>query len=70
MRIIIDTTNNVIICPKTFWEDIRKANEVIRSLNKENNKEIKEINHKEKVKEYFESAIQNDLVRASDVKKK
>lgn len=69
MRIIIDTTNNVIICPKTFWEDIRKANEVIRGLNKDN-KEIKEINHKDKVKEYFNSAIENDLVRASDVKKR
>ena len=67
IRIIIDTTNNVIICPKTFWEDIRKANEVIRSLEKEG---IKEIDHKAKVKEYFDSAIKNDLVRASDVKKR
>ena len=67
MRIIIDTTNDVIICPKTFWEDIRKANEVIRNLGKE---DIKEISHKERVKEYFESAIKNDLVRASDVRKK
>ena len=67
IRIIIDTTNDVIICPKTFWEDIRKANEVIRGLD---NKDIKEINHKEKVIEYFNSAIKNDLVRASDVRKK
>lgn len=63
MRITIDTDNNVIICPKTFWEDTRKANEVLRSVGQA------EISHKEKVKEYFEKAIQNDLVRASDVKK-
>lgn len=64
MRIIIDTDNDVIICPKTFWEDMRKTNEVLRSVGQE------EISHKAKVKEYFESAIKNDLVRASDVKKK
>lgn len=64
MRIIIDTDNDVVICPKTFWEDMRKTNEVLRSVGQE------EISHKEKVKKYFESAIKNDLVRASDVKKK
>lgn len=64
MRIIIDTDNDVIICPKTFWEDMRKTNEVLRSVGQQ------EISHKEKVKAYFESAIKNDLVRASDVKKK
>lgn len=63
MRIIIDTDNDVIICPKTFWEDIRKKNEVLRSVNQE------EVSHKEEVKKYFESAIKNDLVRAQDVKK-
>lgn len=64
MRIIIDTTNDVIICPKTFWEDIRRKNEVLRSVGQE------EVRHKDEVKKYFESAIKNDLTRASDVKRK
>lgn len=64
MRITIDTSNNVIICPKSFWEDIRKKNEVLRSVGQP------EVSHKAEVKKYFEEAIQNDLVRASDVKKK
>lgn len=64
MRIIIDTANDVIICPKTFWEDIRKKNEVLRSVGQA------EVRHKDEVKKFFESAIQNDLARAGDVKKK
>lgn len=64
MRITIDTTNKVIICPKTFWEDIRKKNEVLRSVGQE------EVSHKAEVKKYFEEAIANDLVRAADVKRK
>ena len=64
MRIIIDTKNDCIICPKTFWEDIRKTNEVLRSVGQE------ELSHKEEVKKYFESAIKNDLTRAGDVKRK
>lgn len=63
MRITIDTKENVIICPKPFWEDIKKANEVLRNVGQP------ELNHKEEVKKYFEKAIANDLVRASDVKK-
>lgn len=64
MRIIIDTKNDVIICPKTFWEDIAKANAVLREAGQE------EKSHKAEVKKYFESAFKNDLVRAADVKKK
>lgn len=64
MRIVIDTDKKVVICPKTFWEDIRKANEILRSVGQP------ELSHKAKVKEYFEEAIANDLVRASDVKRK
>lgn len=64
MRITIDTEKKVIICPKTFWEDIRKTNEVLRSVGQA------ELSHKEEVKKYFEEAIKNDLVRAQDVKRK
>lgn len=64
MRIIIDTKNDVIICPKTFWEDMSKTNAVLREAGQP------EKNHKEVVQAYFESAIKNDLARAADVKKK
>lgn len=64
MRITIDTEKKVVICPKTFWEDMRKTNEVLRSVGQN------EIDHKERVKQYFEEAIQNDLVRPADVRKK
>ena len=63
MRITIDTEKKVVICPKTFWEDMRKTNEVLRSVGQN------EIDHKERVKQYFEEAIQNDLVRPADVRK-
>ena len=64
MRITIDTDNKVIICPKTFWEDMRKTNEILRSVGQP------ELSHKAEVKKYFEEAIANDLVRANDVKKR
>lgn len=62
MRIIIDTDKNVVICPKPFWEDMRKKNEVLRSVGQE------EASHKDEVTKFFNEAIKNDLVRASDVK--
>ena len=64
MRITIDTDKKVIICPKTFWEDIRKANEILRNVGQP------ELSHKDEVKKYFEEAIKNDLVRAQDVRRK
>ena len=62
MRIIIDTKNDCIICPKTFWEDMSKTNAVLREAGQP------EKSHK--VKAFFESAIKNDLTRAGDVKRK
>ena len=64
MRIIIDTKNDCIICPKTFWEDMSKTNAVLREAGQP------EKSHKDVVKAYFESAIKNDLTRAGDVKGK
>lgn len=64
MRLIIDTDNDCIICPKTFFADMAKTNDVLRSVGQP------EVDHKAKVREYFESAIKKDLVRAQDVRKK
>ena len=62
MRIIIDTKAKAIICPKTFFEDISKKNEILRSVGQP------EVNHKEEIKKYFEEAIQADLLRQQDLK--
>lgn len=62
MRIIIDTKENAIICPKGFFEDIAKKNEVLRSV------KAPELNHKEEIKKYFEAAIKGDLLRQQDLK--
>lgn len=64
MRIIIDTKNDCIICPKTFWEDMKKTNQVLRDAGQP------EKSHKDEVRKFFESAIKNDLTRAGDVKAK
>lgn len=62
MRIIIDTKANAIICPKGFFEEIAKKNEVLRSVGAE------EVNHKEEIKKYFAEAIKSDLLRQQDLK--
>lgn len=62
MRIIIDTKANAIICPKGFFEEIAKRNEVLRSVGQP------EVSHKEEVKKLFEEAIKSDLLRQQDLK--
>ena len=43
---------------------MQKTNDVLKSVGKD------PITHHEQVKRYFEEAIQNELTRAQDVKKK
>ena len=62
MRIIIDTTNKQIICPKAFWDDIRKANEVLREAGQP------EKVHAEVVRNYFEEAMKGGLAGNSKVR--
>lgn len=64
MRIIIDTEAKRIICPKPFWEEVQKKNDILKSVGKE------AVTHREEVKSYFNEAIQNELARPQDVKKK
>lgn len=68
MRIIIDTKENKIICPKPFWDEVQKKKDIIREVNGE--EEANKITHHEEVRKYFEAAIKNELVRPTDVKKK
>lgn len=62
MRIVIDTKANAVICPKGFFEEIAKRNEVLRSVGQP------EVSHKDEVKKYFEEAIKSDLLRQQDLK--
>lgn len=64
MRIVIDTEAKRIICPKPFWEEVQKKNEILASVGQP------KTTHQEEIRKYFEEAIQNELVRPQDVRKK
>ena len=66
MRIEIDTELNTIIVPNSFFNQIDKMNKVL----KENGAEDKKIDYVQYVKDSFEKAIENALVRKSDLKRK
>lgn len=64
MRIIIDTKEERIICPKPFWEEVQRKNEILVSVGQP------KTTHHDEVKKYFDEAFKNELVRAQDVRKK
>lgn len=64
MRIVIDTKENKIICPKPFWEEVQKKNDILKSVGQE------PTTHKAEVEAYFKAAMENELVRAQDIRKK
>lgn len=63
MRIVIDTKEKKIICPKPFWEEVQKKNDILVSVGQP------KVSHHDEVKRYFEEAIQNELVRAQDIRR-
>lgn len=67
MRIVIDTKENKIICPKPFWEEVQKKKDILREMDAE---KAAEITHHGEVRKYFEAAFANELVRAQDITKK
>lgn len=67
MRIVIDTKENKIICPKPFWDEVQKKKDIAKELGSD---KAAEITHHSEVRRYFEMAMQNELVRAQDIKKK
>ena len=66
MRIEIDTELEKIIVPNSFFNQIDKMNKVLV----ENGAEDKKIEYTQYVKDSFEKAIKNALVRKSDLKRK
>ena len=66
MRIEIDTELNTIIVPNSFFNRIDQMNKVLA----ENGAEDKKIEYTKYVKDAFEKAINNKLVRKSDLKHK
>ena len=64
MRITIDTELNRVIVPDTFYKTIDAKNEVLV----ERGADDKKIDYVEYVKEVFEKAMENPLIRKADVK--
>ncbi len=61
MRIIIDTTKNRIIVPKSFFTELGKMNKIL-----EEGSSTKKWTPEEYVKEQFEKAIKEDILRPDD----
>lgn len=64
MRITIDTELNRVIVPDTFYKTIDEKNRVLV----ENGAEDKKIDYIQFVKDKFEKAMENPLIRKADVK--
>lgn len=64
MRIVIDTSAKKIVCPKPFWEEVQKKNDILKGVGKE------PVSHKDEVRRYFEEAMDNELARPQDTKKR
>lgn len=61
MRIIIDTELQRIIVPKTFFRELDKMNKILKNGGSE-----KKWTAEEYVKEEFEKAIANTIIRPED----
>lgn len=61
MRIIIDTTKNRIIVPKSFFTELSKMNDILKEGGS-----TKQWTPAEYVKEQFEKAIKKDILRPDD----
>ena len=61
MRIIIDTTKNRIIVPKSFFTELSKMNDILKEGGS-----TQQWTPAEYVKEQFEKAIKKDILRPDD----
>ena len=61
MRIILDTTKGRIIVPKSFFTELSKMNKII-----EEGGSTKKWTPEQYVKEQFEKAIKEDILRPDD----
>ena len=58
MRLIIDTEKNVIICPKPFFSEVQKKNDILKSVGKA------PLTPHQEVRDYFDKAIPHELARS------
>ena len=65
MRIIIDTEKERIIVPDSFFSQIDKMNKVLE----ENGAGDKKIDPVQYIKDAYEKAIQNAIIRKADLKR-
>ena len=61
MRITIDTELQVIIVPNSYYSQIDKLNEVIAAVSE------KKLDYTQYIKDCFAVAIENKIVRQSDI---
>ncbi|MBE5944810.1 MAG: hypothetical protein J6J16_08175 [Lachnospiraceae bacterium] len=64
MRIIIDTEKELIIVPDTYYKQIDKKNEVLVKAGAED----KKLDYVQYVKDSFDNAIKNPMLRKSDLR--
>lgn len=64
MRITIDTEKEIIIVPDTFFKQIDRRNDIIAKAGVTDTK----IEYIDFVKQSFEAAIQNPMIRKEDLK--
>ena len=70
MRIIIDTEKERIIVPDSFFNQIDKMNEVLKTHGGKNEKgEPQQIDYVQYIKDAYEKAIKNAPIRKSDIKR-
>lgn len=64
MRIEIDTEKNLIIVPNTYYEQIDKKNKTLSEAGVD-----KKIDYVQYIKDSFEKAIDNKIIRKEDLKR-
>lgn len=64
MRIEIDTEKNLIIVPNTYYDQIDKKNKILSEAGVD-----KKIDYVQYIKDSFEKAVSNKVIRKEDIKR-
>lgn len=65
MRIIIDTEKETIIVPDTYYEQIDRKNKILEKAGASD----KKIDYTQYIKDSFDTAINNKIIRKSDLRR-
>ena len=64
MRIEVDTEKNLIIVPNTYYDQIDKKNKILSEAGVD-----KKIDYVQYIKDSFEKAVANKVIRKEDIKR-